>query len=340
MRVPSPKDARQRAAWLLTCSIAVALIGAPAVVTAAPREGSNAKKVRTTTTTSSTTTTTAVATTTTTTTTSTTSSTTTSSTTAPTGTTIPGTLAPTGPSGTWTLAFADEFNDTSLDTIKWVPCYPWNKGGCTNGGNNELQWYLPENVSESNGSLHMTAIPKTVSGGGKLYNYTSGMISTGNDYSTGKPAGFTFTYGYMEARVKVPKGQGLWPAVWMLPIDGSWPPEIDAMEILGHDTDTVYMTNHWAVDGVHQQNSASYSGPDFAAEYHTFGFDWQPDHITWYVDGVVSRTSFNDSSKIPNKPMYVLLNLAVGGNWPGSPDAATPFPSTLSVDWVRVWKSA
>jgi beta-glucanase (GH16 family) len=250
-------------------------------------------------------------------------------------------LQPQGPSGKWRMTFSDEFSSSSLNESKWTDCYWWATNGCTNEGNNELEWYMPDNVSQSDGKLHMTAKRQVILGTtGKTYQYTSGMVTNGRDMSTyGGPSRHEFTYGYVEARVKVPKGKGLWPAVWLLPVDNGWPPEIDVMEYLGHEPNKVHMTHHWSENGQHKQSGSSYSGPDFSQGYHTFGVNWQPDSITWYIDGV-ERKRFTNASAIPNEPMYVLLNLAVGGNWPGSPDANTPFPSTYSADWVRIWKNA
>ncbi len=122
---------------------------------------------------------------------------------------------PGGLSGTWKQIFDDEFNGTSLDTSKWKPCY--HSGDCTNSGNNELEWYLPENVTESNGVLQLQAKKQIYNApDGKTYAYTSGMIASTN---------FSFTYGYVEMRAKVTACKGMWSAFWMLPTGGGWPPE-------------------------------------------------------------------------------------------------------------------
>jgi beta-glucanase (GH16 family) len=117
-------------------------------------------------------------------------------------------------------------------------------------------------------------------------------------------------------------------------------PEIDAMEILGDSTSVQHMNFHYVkADGSKGDAGANWSGPDFSAGWHTFGVDWEPDTIVWYVDGV-ERWRFGDPSAIPHEPMYLLVNLAVGGSWPGAPDASTPFPSFYDIDYIRVWQPA
>jgi len=244
---------------------------------------------------------------------------------------------PTGSSGGATLEFSDNFNGTSLNTTKWHTCQWWATTTCSIETNNELELYTKNNVSVANGVLKLQGRRESAVGwNGNTYDYTSGMISSGGRSGETAP-GFTFTYGYVEARVKVPRGQGLWPAFWMLPADHSWPPEIDAMEILGNQPDVSHMTYHY-LDGTGAQAApgATWAGPDFSAGWHTFGVDWQPSAITWYIDGV-ERWRFTDAAAITNKASYVLLNLAVGGSWPGSPDASTVFPADFLVDYVRVW---
>ena len=157
--------------------------------------------------------------------------------------------------------------------------------------------------------------------------YTSGMIS-----SYGK---FAQQFGWFEIRARFPKGKGMWPAFWLLPPTKDWPPEIDVLEILGHETDKVYMTNHWKNStGKHEGKGESFKGPDFSAAYHTFAIDWEPDAIIWYVDGV---ERYKTTENIPAEPMYLLANLAVGGDWPGNPDATTVFPGDMQVDYVRIY---
>ena len=254
-------------------------------------------------------------------------------------TTIAPTTTTTVPGSTRALLFGDEFDGTSLNASKWSSCYFWDNRGCTNPGNGELQWYVPEQVSVSNGLLQLQARRQTVlASDGRTYNYTSGMVSTGGNDWYGTPPQFTFRYGYAEIRAKVPAGKALWPAFWMLPADRSWPPEIDVMEFWGENPTRTSMALAWMnPDGTHAQSWSDFIGPDFSAGWHTFGVDWQPGAITWYVDGQV-RKVFTDATKIPSKPMYLLANLAVDGK-SGGPDATTPFPSSYEIDYIRVWNA-
>jgi beta-glucanase (GH16 family) len=239
------------------------------------------------------------------------------------------------------LLFADEFDRPNLDTARWVPTYWWGDKGCTISTNGELEWYQPDDVQVSDGVLRLKAEKRPAVGAeGKIYEYTSGVVTTGKacwqDPTADK---FTFQYGYAEIRARIPKGQGLWPAFWLLSADQEWPPEIDVMENLGHRPNVTYMTVHYpGADGKEASNGHKWSGPDFSAGWHTFGADWQPNAIIWYVDGV-ERGRYTDAAHIPAEPMYLLLNLAVGGTWPGAPDASTIFPAYYDIDYVRVWSS-
>ncbi|HEX2910692.1 MAG TPA: glycoside hydrolase family 16 protein [Chloroflexia bacterium] len=242
--------------------------------------------------------------------------------------------------GKWNLVFSDEFNDTELNAKKWTTCYWWaSNGGCTIDSNNELEWYQPENVLIKNGILSLQARVHTIKvSDGSTFKYTSGMISSGRNTKklTTQPR-FAFKYGYAEIKAKIPKGKGLWPAFWLLPTSQDSLPEIDIMEILGHDTSTVRMHYHYrSSEGDEVDTGENWSGPDFSAGWHTYAVDWEPGAIVWYVDGV-ERRRYTDQAHIPAEPMYLLADLAVGGDWPGSPDAHTPFPSTFDIDYMRVW---
>lgn len=240
------------------------------------------------------------------------------------------------------LTFDEEFDGSKLDTSKLVTCYDWfdvQYQGCTNGGNNELEWYTPKQVTVHGGSAWLTAIAKPATGTSKnitqAYPYQSGMISTGRTTYNGKPK-HTFQYGYFEARVKVPAGQGLWPAFWLVPANHQWPPEIDIMEILGNAPGKVLMTYHYGAvtyPGVDETIYPYLSNP---SGWHTYALDWQPGKLTWYIDGTVRKSV--TSKNVPATPMELLLNLAVGGSLPGNPDASTHFPANMQIDYVRVYQ--
>jgi len=240
---------------------------------------------------------------------------------------------PVGQPGEWNLIFQDEFDADILDETVWHKCFWWASETCAIEPQNPDGLYNPDDAYIENGILRLRAQERDmVAWNGDLYHYTSGLVITGGRKYE-KPPGFVFTYGYIEARVKVPSGQGLWPAFWLLPANYESRPEIDIMEILGHTPNIQRMHYHW-IGGDAGQN---WEGPDFSEDWHTFAIDWTPDALIWYVDGV-ERWRFEES--ISSEPSYLLLNLSVGGNWPGHPDDATAFPSFFDIDYVRVWKKA
>lgn len=228
----------------------------------------------------------------------------------------------------YTLVWSDEFNGNNIDLTKWS--YEVNGDG---GGNNELQYYtsLPTNSFIENGSLVIQARKEIYNG----KEYTSARMRTLNKGD--------WTYGRFEIRAKLPYGQGLWPAIWMLPSDweyGGWPTsgEIDIMEELGHEPYKVYGTIHYGTSTNHLQSGGSYQllSSTFSADYHTFALEWDSTGMKWYVDG---NKYFTASQGKPfDKRFHMILNVAVGGNWPGSPNNATPFPQKMYVDYVRVYK--
>ena len=219
----------------------------------------------------------------------------------------------------WRLVFSDEFNNADLDRSKWQTQY-WH--GRTNYP--ELQYYADNSFTFSDGMVHITASERSI----ENMRYASGLISSQNHY--------TFTYGYAEIRAKVPHGQGLWPAFWLVTEGKVRRPEIDVLELLGHDTQTVYTTAHYRDDdGAIQDVGHSVSVPDLSAGFHTFAVDWSPEALIWFVDGI---ECYRITEHIPDEPMYMIANLAVGGTWPGDPDESTSFPAQFDVDSIRVYQ--
>ncbi|MEJ5285395.1 MAG: carbohydrate-binding protein [Brevinematia bacterium] len=228
----------------------------------------------------------------------------------------------------YTLIWSDEFDGTALNTSKWV--YDIGAGGW---GNNELQYYTSrtQNVTVSSGTLKIISLKENYSGAA----YTSGRIKT-----KGK---FSFQYGKIVARIRLSSGnrQGIWPAFWMLGnnIDSvGWPKcgEIDIMENV-NGQNTVYATCHWDANG-----HASYglSTSTTVTSWHDYEVEWDSQYIRARVDGVqyyVIDITPADLSEF-RAPFFILLNQAVGGNWPGSPTSSTVFPSTMEVDYVRVYQ--
>lgn len=248
---------------------------------------------------------------------------------------------PVGIAGQWTPVFSDEFNGKALDRNKWTTCFWWDDHGCTNLAGQEMSWYLPENVEVDRGFLHLIARQKTVRGyKDMLFPYTSGMVTTGRDFADrAKPSRFDINYGYIEIRAKLPTGRGLWPAIWLLPSTQEPLPEIDIMEMLGHAPSVLQMHLHYR-DGDGKQLAPGYAAntSDLSTFWHVYGLKWTESELVWYLDGA-EMWRRDDFASIPHKPMYLLINLAVGGKWPGKPSRETKFPAEMLVDYVRVWKS-
>lgn len=228
---------------------------------------------------------------------------------------------PPPPQRVWKLAFQDEFDGSSLNEKLWETQFPWGRDRSSVG---ELQWYAPDAFKVANGKLRIAAQETP----NASHLYSSGLISSHNSFAT--------EFGRFEIRCKIPRGKGLWPAFWLLPPDTSWPPEIDVFEALGDSTNTVHLTSHWSENGEHRQSGAEYTGPDFSDGFHTFAIEWSATSIVWFVDGVQRHKVENHS---PRGPMYLLANMAVGGSWPGAPDASTAFPSAFEIDYIRAYKS-
>ena len=234
------------------------------------------------------------------------------------------------------LVMSDEFD---VDGAPNPSLWSYNIGTGDNGwGNNELQYYTdrPQNIKVENGMLKITAIKESFMGS----SYTSARILT-----KGK---FEQKFGRIETRVKLPYGKGLWPAFWMLGSNSdtvTWPlcGEIDIMEYLGSNPTTVFGTVHGPEYAGGQSISKNYTLPNsrFDTDFHIIGIEWDENYINFYVDNVLyNQIKPNDvpGEWVFNKSFYMILNIAVGGNLPGSPNSETSFPQTMYVDYVRVYK--
>ena len=228
------------------------------------------------------------------------------------------------------LVWSDEFNGNSLDTNTWN--YEIGTGSW-GWGNNEQQYYTDRNIKVSNGTMKITAKREDYGG----MKYTSSRITTKNKKN--------FKYGKIEARIKMPKFKGVWPAFWMLGANQDsvgWPKcgEIDIVEAI-NDENLVYGTLHWFHDpGNNNADSGSSVAVADRTEYHVYGVEWTADKLRWYVDGKVYRTMdvSNDSFSEVRKEYFVIFNMAIGGQWPGYDIDETAFPATMEVDWVRAYK--
>ncbi|CAM3795476.1 carbohydrate binding domain-containing protein [Cohnella lubricantis] len=245
----------------------------------------------------------------------------------------------------WTLVWSDEFNDTTIDPSKWTYDIGNGSGGW---GNNELEYYTdrPENVKEENGNLVITARKESYEG----FGYTSTRIKTKDLFSQ--------KYGKFEIRAMLPTGKGYWPAIWMLPQDdayGTWAAsgEIDIMENKGSEPATVSGTIHYGQQWPNNMYSGeSYPLPNGSTveDYHTYSLEWEPGELRWYVDGVLYSTKNDWYSKSLNQPanntypapfdqpFFLLMNVAIGGNFDGNPIDSTVFPQSMAVDYVRVYE--
>ena len=233
----------------------------------------------------------------------------------------------------WTLVWHDEFDGTTVDATKWVP----DTGG-GGWGNAELEYYTtpPTNARIENGNLVIEARRDSVGG----YAYTSSRLKT-----QGTAA---WTYGRVEASIQIPRGQGLWPAFWMLGgniTSVGWPAcgEIDIMENIGKEPARVHGTVHGPGYSGANGVGAPYNLPStgaFADDFHVFAVEWEPQALRWYVDDHLYQTLTPASlpgNWVFDHPFFIILNAAVGGGWPGNPDSTTTFPQVMRVDYVRVY---
>ncbi|MCX4402831.1 MULTISPECIES: family 16 glycosylhydrolase [unclassified Streptomyces] len=242
--------------------------------------------------------------------------------------------------GAAAVTFSDTFDGaagSAVDSSKWQI----ETGDNVN--NHERQYYTSGNKNaalDGQGHLVITARKENPSNYQCWYGtcqYTSARLNTSGKFSA--------QYGHVEARMKIPRGQGMWPAFWMLGTPVNWPAsgEIDVMENVGYEPSTIHGTIHGPGYSGSGGIGAAYSLPNgqaFADAFHTFAVDWAPDSITWSVDGTVYQrrtpADLGGNTWVFNKPFFLILNLAVGGDWPGDPNSSTAFPQQLVVDSVSV----
>jgi len=246
----------------------------------------------------------------------------------------------------WRLVWSDEFTGTNgpaVDTTKWG----FDIGG-KGWGNNELQTYTDRttNAFVRNGLLNIKVLREKFTGPDNISReYTSARLLTENK--------FTQRYGRFEARIKVPYGQGIWPAFWMLGDNirtAGWPQcgEIDIMEYIGREPFKVFGTLHGpgysGANGLSTTRTLT-NGKKVYDDFHTFAIEWEPNVIRFYIDRMLYKTRTPaelpaGASWVFDRPFFLILNVAVGGNFPGNPDATTVFPQSMQVDYVRVYKRA
>jgi beta-glucanase (GH16 family) len=241
----------------------------------------------------------------------------------------------------WELIWHDEFEKQQIDTLKWE--HEVNAWG---GGNNELQYYTARNSNSyiEHGILTIQACKENYTGSEGNRKFTSARLRTLNKGN--------WKYVAIEVRAKLPFGQGIWPAIWMLPskpIYGEWSAsgEIDIIELLGHEPNKVYGSLHYGDEwpnNVHSGSAYTIKESNFSDNFHVFRLEWEPNKFKWYVDGTLFHTEeywFTKKAEYPapfDQPFHLILNIAVGGNWPGAPDSTTIFPQKMYIDYVRVYK--
>lgn len=240
----------------------------------------------------------------------------------------PTVAAITNGSAGWKRVFTDEFEGSSLDTSKWATQRDdWIKGAFPYN-NLEGAMYKPENDTVENGALKQTIrkMPSQSSIYGINYDYSTGMVNTNKR--------FTFTYGYVEARMKVPSCSGCWPAFWMLPAKDGWPPEIDIYEFFDSANDKIpYFSSHWKVPNADQEYTSNiYGNPsaNYTEDWHTYGMLWTPTSVQVFIDGLPGPTY--TGSAVPHEDMYLIIQAAIGRNY-NTPDGAN-----LQTDWVHVYQ--
>lgn len=255
-----------------------------------------------------------------------------------TSTTVP---TPTPDPASWNLVWADEFDQTNgsaPDPKKWT-----HQQGGSGWGNGELQYYTTDtkNAFVEDGMLVIRAIKEYTLG----RDYSSARLTT--------MAKRTWMYGRFEIRAKLPTTQGIWPAFWLLPAQarygsGAAGGEIDIMELVGSEPGRAYGTLHFGNPAEHSSGSHDLpQGVTYSDDFHVFAVEWEEEEIRWYVDDVLFHTATEwfttgrKDAKFPapyNQEFYLLLNVAVGGYWPGSPDETSIFPQDMYVDYVRVYQ--
>jgi len=246
----------------------------------------------------------------------------------------------------YVLVWSDEFNSpdgSTPDPAKWT----YDLGG-HGWGNEELEFYTnhPQNVHIQSGNLVITAQKEATTSGGVTREYTSARIKTQNLFSQ--------AYGRFEARIKSPKGQGIWPAFWMLGDDiptAGWPRcgEIDIMENIGKEPGAVHASIHGPPDPTSGKPTADLTtkfslpgNPKLADDFHLYAVEWEPNELRFFIDQT-NYATFTRKQWPANAPwpfdhkFFLILNLAVGGKWPGNPNNSTVFPQQLLVDYVRVY---
>lgn len=250
----------------------------------------------------------------------------------------------------WQETFVDDFDELDLrdesagavdDDGRWRTRYIWGRDTIIN---HELQYYIdpvehglsPFAVDEGTLSIIARRTPAELADAVGRQGYVSGVLTTEKSFSQ--------KYGRFEAHARIPSGRGLWSALWLLPSFDSWPegvavlPEIDIMESLGHTPDVLHTTLHTNQTGELTSHGYETRANDLSLDFHLYSVVWTPESVTWFLDR--KPVARHPTPADFTRPVHFLLNLAVGGGWPGAPDADTVFPAKYQIDYVRAWKDS
>ncbi len=263
--------------------------------------------------------------------------------------------APTASGKSWKLSWNEEFSGTDYNHSKLTPCFDWNYGDCTSSFNQGREHYQASQVRVSGGTAKLVAEPTSPPiADGACQNgsctYLSGLLSTARP-NAGNGSGYlySFTYGYVEASLKLPATRGFFTAFWMLPTDTSYnyDTEIDILENLGYDNKTMFQTYHYNnrsqsyTPNTGVNNNGACPVTDLSGGFHKFGVDWQADHVAFYIDGTKCGQFNGNSSTIESGPMQIILDMMVDNNWQRSWSQGLADPTLvrqLEVDYMRVYQ--
>jgi beta-glucanase (GH16 family) len=222
----------------------------------------------------------------------------------------------------WILTFEDDFDGAELDLSKWAPHDPWGRERPR-----EVQAYVPKAIELRDGAAHIAARRERAKYDGRDREFTSGTMTT---YGS-----FAQMYGRFEIRCRIPAGRGLEPGFRLLPVASGEVPGIDVFDAIGSEPTRALFGNRWGDDKTERSFTGSYPAGDLSAGFHVVAIEWNKDKIVWFVDG---EERFRSVDGVPHQPLYLAINLAVGGLKARYPDESTTFPADFAIDYVRVFQ--
>lgn len=267
---------------------------------------------------------------------------------------VPAPPATPAPGKSWRLTFNDDFDGSALSSARWATCFDWNYGACADSPNQGRERYNSSQIQVRDGVGRLIAEPLSPSASSNgcyqgRCDYKSGVISTARlRADDGSAYRYSFTYGYVESRVKLTSKKGFFSAVWLLPNNPSYgyDTEIDVAEVLGGNPDTVFMTYHYSgrakssTPNRGNHNNGACAVKDYTKDFVRLGVDWQRNHIAWYIDGVKCGQFDGDTSTIEDSPMHLILNVMVDNAWQRdwTLTSSAGASDEMQVDYVRVFQ--